>query len=65
MTDDVERPARVIALEAEVERLEVVIAAADKMREGIREASIKREPGLYECVMRYDALRATLDGATT
>ena len=45
-------------LEAEVERLTAIVRAADAMREGIRQAGVKREPGLYEAVMVYDAALA-------
>jgi hypothetical protein len=50
-------------LEAKVERLTAIVIAANGMRQGIREAGVKRNPALYDWVMHYDALLATLEEA--
>jgi len=44
---------------AENERLRAVVEAADKLRNGIRAAGVKRMPELYLAVMAFDAARAT------
>jgi FtsZ-binding cell division protein ZapB len=46
-------------LTAEVEKLRAVVEAADKLRNGIRAAGVKRMPELYLAVMAFDAARAT------
>jgi|688.fasta_scaffold612140_2 hypothetical protein len=42
----------------EIERLRAALEAADKLRNGIRAAGVKRMPELYEAVMAFDAARA-------
>jgi hypothetical protein len=46
----------------DVERLRAVVEAADKLRNGIRAAGVKRMPELYLVVMAFDAARAALSG---
>lgn len=40
---------------AELERLNKIVDAAKQMREGIRDAGVKRDPALYTRVMQFDA----------
>ena len=44
-----------------VER-DVVVAAADRLRDSIRKAGLKREPEVYEAVMAFDCARQALGG---
>jgi hypothetical protein len=46
----------------DVEQLRAVVEAADKLRNGIRAAGVKRMPELYLVVMAFDAARAALSG---
>ncbi len=46
----------------ENEKLRAAVEAADKLRNGIRAAGVKRMPELYLAVMAFDAARAALSG---
>ena len=43
-----------------IEALEAALREADRMREGIRQAGVKRDPHLYQAVMAYDAARVAI-----
>jgi hypothetical protein len=43
-----------------IEKLRNALKAADKMRDGIRRAGVKRMPEIYMSVMAFDAARAAL-----
>jgi hypothetical protein len=52
---------RIETLEGENAKLREIKKAAESLRQGIREAGVKREPALYERVMAFDSIIYSLN----